>query len=136
EMTLRMQGLLLRFLETGELQKVGADRGGGGNVDVRVVCATNRSLTDMVAAGQFREDLFYRLNVIHLIVPPLRDRRDDILLLLDHFLDQFPRTGTHVVRKISPEAPEALTEYAWPGNVRELENLIERLVVVGRHEIV
>src|SRR5437870_13810723 len=98
EMTLRMQGLLLRFLETGELQKVGADRGGGGSVDVRVICATNRSLTDLVATGQFREDLFYRLNVIHLLVPPLRERREDITLLVEHFLEQFTRHNTSSVK--------------------------------------
>ena len=89
-MTLRMQGLLLRFLETGELQKVGADRA-MGRVDVRVIAATNRNLRDMIAQGTFREDLFYRLNVIHLIVPPLRERREDIPLLVDHFLDHFTR---------------------------------------------
>src|SRR4029077_14767804 len=88
EMTLRMQGLLLRFLETGELQKVGADRIVGRG-DVRVIAATNRNLRDLIAQGQFREDLFYRLNVIHLIVPPLRERREDIPLLIDHFLRNF-----------------------------------------------
>ena len=136
EMTLRMQGLLLRFLETGELQKVGADRGGGGSVNVRVIAATNRSLTNLIAAGQFREDLFYRLNVIHLLVPPLRERREDITLLVEHFLEQFTRHNTSSVKDISPEAMAALVEYSWPGNVRELENMIERLVVVGRHETV
>ena len=85
EMTLRMQGLLLRFLETGELQKVGAD-GGGRVVNVRVIAATNRNLRDMIAQGTFREDLFYRLNVIHLDVPPLRERREDIPVLVEHFL--------------------------------------------------
>ena len=88
EMTLRMQGLLLRFLETGELQKVGADRA-VGRVNVRVIAATNRNLRDMIDQGTFREDLFYRLNVIHLIVPPLRERREDIPALADHFLEHF-----------------------------------------------
>ena len=88
EMTLRMQGLLLRFLETGELQKVGAD-GSGRHVNVRVIAATNRNLRDMIAQGQFREDLFYRLNVIHIVVPPLRDRREDIPVLVDQFLGRF-----------------------------------------------
>src|SRR5437870_8195582 len=77
EMTLRMQGLLLRFLETGELQKVGSERS-AGTVNVRIIAATNRSLTELIRLGQFREDLFYRLNVIHLILPPLRERRDDM----------------------------------------------------------
>jgi transcriptional regulator with PAS, ATPase and Fis domain len=88
EMTVRMQGLLLRFLETGEVQKVGSDRI-DRHVNVRVIAATNRSLSDMVAQGQFREDLFYRLNVIHLSMPPLRARRDDIPLLVEHFVTRF-----------------------------------------------
>ena len=88
EMTLRMQGMLLRFLETGELQKVGAD-GGGRIVNVRVITATNRNLRDMIVQGVFREDLFYRLNVIHIAVPPLRDRRDDIPILTEHFIRRF-----------------------------------------------
>jgi two-component system response regulator AtoC len=131
EMTLRMQGLLLRFLETGEIQKVGTDRA-VGRVDVRVVAATNRNLRDMIGQGTFREDLFYRLNVIHLPVPPLRDRREDIPPLAEHFLNYFTRNEMHVVREISPEAMILLTQYAWPGNVRELENVIERLAVTGR----
>jgi transcriptional regulator with PAS, ATPase and Fis domain len=135
EMTLRMQGLLLRFLETGELQKVGGGRN-DGRVDVRVVAATNRDLRDMIAQGTFREDLFYRLNVIHLTVPPLRERREDIPLLIEHFLEQFTRNNGSSVHHISPEASKLLGEYAWPGNVRELENVIERLVVTGRNEVV
>ena len=135
EMTLRMQGLLLRFLETGELQKVGADRI-AGRVDVRVVAATNRNLRDMIAQGTFREDLFFRLNVIHLVVPPLRDRREDIPLLIEHFLERFTRNATGPVRTIAPDAIAALANYSWPGNVRELENVIERLVVAGRVEAI
>src|SRR6186997_1575876 len=92
EMTLRMQGLLLRFLETGELQKVGADHV-TRRVNVRVVAATNRNLRDMIGQGRFREDLFYRLNVIHLSVPPLRERREDIPGLITHFLRAFCRNG-------------------------------------------
>jgi two-component system response regulator AtoC len=135
EMTLRMQGLLLRFLESGELQKVGADRM-VGRVDVRIVAATNRNLREMIAQGTFREDLFYRLNVIHLLVPPLRERREDVAVLLDHFLSHFTRHNGHGPAHISPEALKLLTEYSWPGNVRELENVVERLVVNGRsHEI-
>src|SRR5262245_34642978 len=128
EMTLRMQGLLLRFLETGELQKVGAD-GSGRIVNVRVIAATNRDLRDMIKQGTFREDLFYRLNVIHIVVPPLRDRREDIPVLANQFLTQFTASGRSPITGISPEAMKALTEYSWPGNVRELENVIERLVV-------
>jgi transcriptional regulator with GAF, ATPase, and Fis domain len=128
EMTLRMQGLLLRFLETGELQKVGAD-GSGRIVNVRVIAATNRDLREMIKQGTFREDLFYRLNVIHIVVPPLRDRREDIPVLAQQFLTQFSAASRSGINAVSPEAMKALTEYSWPGNVRELENVIERLVV-------
>jgi transcriptional regulator with PAS, ATPase and Fis domain len=133
EMTLRMQGLLLRFMETGELQKVGADRA-AGRVSVRVIAATNRNLRDMILQGTFREDLFYRLNVIHLTVPALRERREDIPLLIAHFLAQFTRDNGHVVKGLTPDTMRFLCEYSWPGNVRELENVIERLVVTGRTE--
>ena len=135
EMTLRMQGLLLRFMETGELQKVGADRI-AGRVNVRVIAATNRNLRDMISEGTFREDLFYRLNVIHLVVPPLRERREDIPGLIEYFMNRFTHNNGHPVKFISPEANKLLCEYSWPGNVRELENVIERLVVTGRTESV
>jgi transcriptional regulator with PAS, ATPase and Fis domain len=144
EMTLRMQGLFLRFLETGEIQKVGAERVVTAP-NVRVVAATNRHLRDQITQGVFREDLFYRLNVIHLNVPPLRERRVDIPLLVEHFLTKFStasavrveRTGHGVVvRGISPEAVGKLSRYSWPGNVRQLENVIERLVVTTSHEII
>ena len=131
EMTLRMQGLLLRFLETGELQKVGAERT-GSVVNVRVIAATNRNLRHLIDQGQFREDLYYRLNVIHLAIPPLRDRRSDIPALIDHFLDRFAQKRSparHVT--FAPEAMQILTKYSWPGNVRELENVIERLLVTA-----
>jgi two-component system, NtrC family, response regulator AtoC len=135
EMTLRMQGLLLRFMETGELQKVGADRA-AGRVNVRVIAATNRNLRDMITEGTFREDLFYRLNVIHLTVPPLRERREDIPGLIEYFLSAFTRNNGTPVHAISPDAIKLLAEYSWPGNVRELENVIERLVVTGRNDTV
>ena len=128
EMTLRMQGLLLRFLETGELQKVGAD-GNGRRVNVRIIAATNRNLREMITQGTFREDLFYRLNVIHITVPPLRDRREDIPVLVNHFLTQFTANANSPIVGVSPAAMKVLTDYSWPGNVRELENVIERLVV-------
>src|ERR1043165_6063217 len=111
EMTLRMQGLLLRFLEVGEIQKVGAERVGKAT-DVRVIAATNRNLRDLISQGQFREDLFYRINVIHIIVPPLRERREDIPQLIEHFMRNLTNrpaggngnNGTQhaVVRGISP----------------------------------
>jgi transcriptional regulator with GAF, ATPase, and Fis domain len=132
EMSLRMQGLLLRFLETGELQKVGSDRA-TRIVDVRVIAATNRDLRRLIAEGKFREDLFYRLNVIHLLVPPLRDRRDDIAALVDFFLSRLHRSnGREGVESIDPEAMAALIRYPWPGNVRELENVVERIGLKAR----
>jgi DNA-binding NtrC family response regulator len=218
EMTLRMQGLLLRYLETGEIQKVGAERVARAT-DVRVMAATNRNLRELIAQGQFREDLFYRINVIHIEVPPLRERREDIPLLVESFLERFTgsrsagavarpghdaagleagarvpgmdeleeharemvRTGpagsnghsavawhgdetgtgngtrnTHPagnghatgngaatgvnshspVRAMSRKAMDALCDYSWHGNVRQVENVVERLVVTGRREVV
>jgi transcriptional regulator with GAF, ATPase, and Fis domain len=134
EMTLRMQGLLLRFLENGELQKVGADKP-TARVDVRVIAATNRDLRELIAQQRFREDLFYRLAVIHVVVPPLRERRTDVPLLVQYFFERFTRHNGCAVKGLSPEAINALVEYPWPGNVRELENVIERLVVNARHEL-
>jgi two-component system, NtrC family, response regulator HydG len=132
EMTLRMQGLLLRFLETGELQKVGAD-GESRTINVRIIAATNRNLRDMIGQGTFREDLFYRLNVVQIVVPPLRDRREDVALLATRFLSRFVAANRSPIEDLSPAAMTALSEYSWPGNVRELENVIERLVVtIGR----
>jgi transcriptional regulator with PAS, ATPase and Fis domain len=133
EMTLRMQGLLLRFLETGELQKVGADRV-RSTVNIRVIAATNRNLRDLIAQQAFREDLFYRLNVIHLVVPPLRERREDIPLLADRFLRRSISSGAYTMRALAPDAIDALSRYNWPGNVRELQNVIERLVVTCQRE--
>jgi len=229
EMTLRMQGLLLRYLETGEIQKVGAERTVRAT-DVRVMAATNRSLRELIQQGQFREDLFYRINVIHIEVPPLRERREDIPQLIEFFLARFTgsrsteaalesaraeasflegasyqadlarvpgmeelaeeaqglyagngsgngygasngedasrngngsgngngfrntspaasgmATGNGTangvnshspVRAISKMAMDALYDYAWPGNVRQVENVVERLVVTGRREVV
>jgi DNA-binding NtrC family response regulator len=135
EMTLRMQGLLLRFLETGELQKVGSDRS-AAIVDVRVIAATNRSLRQLIEQGQFREDLYYRLNVIHLQIPPLRERRSDIPALVEHLNGRLTarRPGSHI--SFSPDALQAIMDYAWPGNVRELENVMERLLVTSTSEVV
>ncbi|HXE80777.1 MAG TPA: sigma-54 dependent transcriptional regulator [Vicinamibacterales bacterium] len=134
EMTPRMQGMLLRFLETGELQRVGS--GVSGRVDVRVVAATNRDLRAMVAEGRFREDLLYRLNVIHLEVPPLRERRVDIPRLVEAFLERAARESLFVPREVSSEALAALVDYSWPGNVRQLENVIEQALVRARSEII
>ena len=122
EMSLRMQALLLRFLENGEIQAVGSDSP-QSRVDVRVIAATNRNLEEHVAAGLFREDLLYRLRVIHLHVPPLRERPEDVEALARHFLR---RAGRDV--RFTDEALLAFERYRWPGNVRELLNVVEQLV--------
>jgi len=124
----RMQGLLLRFLEAGEIQRVGSDAI-QSRVDVRVIAATNRQLVDSVAAKTFREDLYYRLNVIHIRVPSLRERREDIPTFFQFFLDQFSRQYAVNKPTVSTATLSLLSEYAWPGNVRELKNIVERLVV-------
>jgi len=120
EMSLRMQALLLRFLENGEIQTVG-----GGlqskTVDVRIIAVTNRDLPQRVAAGEFREDLLYRLRVIQIAVPPLRERKDDIPLLVEYFLQKFRQPLV-----VDEEAMRALMRHRWPGNVRELQNVIEQ----------
>jgi len=130
EMSLRMQAMLLRFLETGEIQRVGADRS-MPPLDVRVIAATHRDLVAKVTDQSFREDLFYRLKVMHIDVPPLRDRRDDIPCLLRHFLSTFSNMHRLPIPEIVPDALERLLTYDWPGNVRELKNVAERLVVSG-----
>ncbi len=122
EMSLRMQALLLRFLEQGELQRVGADER-ARRVDVRVIAATNRNLAERVAAGEFREDLLYRLRVIHIHVPPLRERRTDIRPLVAHFA-----TRRNAQTEFTPAALELLERYRWPGNVRELQNIVEHAI--------
>lgn len=121
------QHKLLRFMESGEIVRVGATR--PVNVDARLIAATNVSLEDMVRAGSFRKDLYYRLNVVPLTLPPLKERVDDVPLLVRHFLPKFNhRFGTD--KSFSGPAIEALMAYDWPGNIRELENLVERLVVM------
>jgi DNA-binding NtrC family response regulator len=128
EMSQRMQVALLRFLETGELQRVGADRG-KVVVNVRLIAATNRDLAVAVAAGQFREDLYYRLDVIRLHVPPLRERREDIAPLCRHFLRLFGTQHRTAPIALTPEAMGRLVAHDWPGNVRQLRNVVERLVL-------
>jgi len=128
--SLKMQIELLRVIETKQFNRV------GGNEliksDFRVIIATNEPLEDLVKAGKFREDLYYRLNVFSIIIPPLRERRDDIQLLSSFFLNKFSTAMNKQLKNISKEAMEFLINYDWPGNVRELENAIERAVVVGK----
>jgi DNA-binding NtrC family response regulator len=128
EMSLRMQAVLLRFVETGEVQPVGAD-GPVGHADVRLITATHRDLRAEIDAGSFREDLYYRLNVIQIQVPPLRDRGEDVRQLLHHFLRESSHAHGLSLPTITPEAEQLLLNHRWPGNVRELKNVAERLVV-------
>jgi two-component system response regulator HydG len=129
EIPLGVQVKLLRVLQEGEVERLG---GKTQKVDIRLVAATNKDLRKAVREGSFREDLFYRLNVIAVTVPPLRDRRDDIALLADHFLRRFCDKNGKNVGGCTRAAIDALVAYPWPGNVRELENAIERAVVLGK----
>jgi DNA-binding NtrC family response regulator len=128
EMSLSMQAVLLRFTETGEIQPVGVDAP-AGRTDVRLITATNRDLRAQIAVGAFREDLYYRLNVIEIRVPPLRDRGPDVLELFRHYLQQACDAHRLESRELTPEAEQVLLEYEWPGNVRELRNITERLAL-------
>jgi two-component system nitrogen regulation response regulator NtrX len=129
DMSLRTQAKVLRALEEQRFEPLGAAE--FVHVDVRVVASTNKNLDDEIERGNFREDLFYRLNVIPFSVPPLRERREDIPLLADHFLREFTTAYGRKPKELTPEAYAVLTEYHWPGNVRELRNLIERIVILN-----
>lgn len=134
EVSTAIQVKLLRVLQEGEVKMVGDNT--NKHVDVRVIAATNKDLTEQVAKGKFREDLFYRLNVITLPLPPLRDRVDDIPLLIYHFLEKYSKKMGKEVKSCSPEAVIALQHYKWTGNVRELENVIERSVVLTNDPVI
>jgi DNA-binding NtrC family response regulator len=125
---LAQQAKLLRALENGEVQRVGSSK--TRHVDVRVIAATNADVTQLVADGRFREDLLYRLNTVEIRIPPLRNRKDDIPLLANHFLRQQAERYGKAVRDFTPEAMRALLEHAWPGNVRELRHVVERAVLL------
>lgn len=129
EMTLAMQVKLLRVLQERTVRPVGGTA--EALIDVRVIAATNRDLDKMVSQGTFREDLYYRLSVIPMLVPPLRDRREDIPLLANHFLKKYAPTAGKNILRIAPESLKAICEYEWPGNVRQLENMIERAVALN-----
>lgn len=130
DMSLKTQAKILRVLQEKSFERVGGTE--TITVDVRVIAATNKDLKEEVSKGAFREDLFYRLNVIPFHVPPLRDRKDDIPQLISHFLKEFARESAREAPVISKEAMEMLFGYRWPGNVRELRNLVERLVIMAR----
>jgi two-component system response regulator AtoC len=128
EMSLRMQAMLLRFTDTGEMQPVGA-LGMIQACDVRLITATNRDLRAQIEAGAFRQDLYYRVNVIEILVPPLRDHAEDVPALLQHYLERASRTHGTLTPRLEESAMEVLVAYAWPGNVRELRNVAERLAL-------
>ena len=134
ELPTSLQVKLLRAIQEEEIRPVGETK--SKKVDVRVIAATARDLTREIAEGRFREDLFYRLNVVRLEVPPLRKRREDIPLLVDHFLSCFRTSLGKNVRRVSDEALDLLVGYAWPGNVRELENLIERAMILTDGDVI
>jgi transcriptional regulator with GAF, ATPase, and Fis domain len=127
-----VQAKLLRVLQEREFEPLGAER--TERVDVRVIAATNRDLRQLVADGRFQEDLYYRLNVIPIDIPPLRERREDIPVLVDHFVRQFAHRLGKPVARVPDEVLAALCRYDWPGNVRELENTVERAVVLATGE--
>ncbi|OQW57504.1 MAG: hypothetical protein A4S17_04655 [Proteobacteria bacterium HN_bin10] len=129
DMSLSAQAKVLRVLQEGMVTRIGAAR--SVEVDVRVLAATNKRLEEEIAEGRFREDLFHRLNVIPIEVPPLRDRVEDIPLLVAHFLDVLSREAGVAARNFSPEAIAALQRRTWPGNVRELRNAVERLLILA-----
>ena len=129
DMSLRTQAKVLRALEEQRFEPIGA--GASVQVDVRVIAATNKHLEEEIDRGNFREDLFYRLNVVPFYVPPLRERREDIPLLVNYFLNEFTAAYGRKPKELTPEAHAALGGYNWPGNVRELKNLIERIVIMN-----
>jgi DNA-binding NtrC family response regulator len=133
-LSLSIQAKLLRFLQEHEIKRVGGTE--SIKVDVRVIAAANQLLEPLVNSDKFREDLFDRLNVVSIILPPLRERIEDIPLLANHFLQKFSEENHKNISHISPETLEILTQYSWPGNVRELENTIERAVILSVHPII
>ena len=133
DMPMALQAKILRVLQEGEFERLGGNE--THKVDVRIVAASNQDLTEAIAERCFREDLYYRLNVIGIHLVPLRERRGDIPLLVEHFLDRFSAKNNQPVNVFSRAAVEAMSNYDWPGNIRELENSVERAVVLGRGEV-
>ncbi len=133
DIPLTVQVKLLRFLQEQQFERLGGSA--TFSVDVRIIAATNRDLEEMIRNGAFREDLFYRLNVVTLVLPPLRERREDIPLLVDHFIRKYAESNGKRITGISKEAMDILMKYAYPGNIRELENMIHQAVVLARDDI-
>jgi two-component system response regulator PilR (NtrC family) len=129
-----LQSKLLRTLQEHSVQRLGGRS--TKKIDFRLICATNEDLEDMVRKGRFREDLYYRINVVPIFIPPLRERHGDLALLVDHFLRVYCASAKKPVKLMQPEVMEILEDYAWPGNVRELENVIQRLVVMNDSQVI
>jgi DNA-binding NtrC family response regulator len=134
DMPMTMQAKLLRVLEEGEIERVGGDK--PFSVDVRVVVATHRNLEEQVQSGTFREDLYHRVFVFPIVLPPLRERREDVRVLAEHFVRQLEEQNNWKLRKLSPDAIAELERYAWPGNVRELRNVVERVLLLAPGDVV
>ncbi len=134
ELDLALQSKLLQLLQDGQFCRIGAQE--DKKVEVRVVCATNRRLEEEIESGTFRQDLFYRINVVNLRMPPLRDRRGDIDGLVEYFLDYYNRKYNCRARALSADLMSALQKYHWPGNIRELENLVKRYVILGNEDVI
>ncbi len=134
DLGLGLQPKLLRVIQERNFERLGSNK--TISVDIRLICATNRNLADMVQQGKFREDLYYRLNVVQMHLPPLRERRDDIPLLAQQFLLKFAQQFNKKAKRFSPQALQALEEHNWPGNVRELENVVQRAVVLSEDQTV
>jgi len=134
EMPAAVQTKVLRFLDSGEFRRVGGNK--TLNADVRIIAATNRNLNIAIKNGSFREDLFYRLNVISIELPPLRERKEDIKPLANYFLGKYGRKSSKNIKTLDPAAEEVLLDYDWPGNIRELENVIERAVILCETDVI
>ena len=134
ELDMSLQSKLLQLLQDGQFCRIGAQA--DKKVEVRIVCATNRRLEEEIENGTFRQDLFYRINVVNLYMPPLRERRGDIEALANYFLEYYNRKYNCKARPLSPELMEVLQKYHWPGNIRELENLLKRYVILGSEDVI
>jgi two-component system nitrogen regulation response regulator NtrX len=134
DMSLKTQAKVLRVLQEGEVERLGSSR--TIKVDVRVIAATNKDLEEEIEKGTFREDLYFRLAVIPIYVPPLRERRDDVPLLVRHFVDLFSRDNNFRPKRVTPAAMEMLQRYRWKGNIRELRNTLERLIIMTPNDVV
>jgi transcriptional regulator with GAF, ATPase, and Fis domain len=135
DMSIKLQTLLLRAVQYGEIQKIGEDKA-NRKVNVRIICATNQDMEKLVAEKKFRKDLYYRLNVVPFYIPPLRERKEDVPVLVNYFVEKFCISNELPGKRVSPEAMNVLQEYDWPGNVRELENIVERVVILTPDKII